>query len=1228
MSLNGLDDLAVTQAYQSALAEAGGWFLLKYTARDAVAILTAGTGGAQDARAAVAQYPDKSPLYGLLLYRRRKVLVKYIPEGTSRLLQARVAVHFITVADRFTPHDLVLSISSPEELSDAALTSACSLHTAAPSTSSSSGSSARHQKLSWIREESEAPGQPSAHHSTHDSAHHSTHDSAHHSAHDSIHDSTHDSTHDSPHASTHASTQPRPPTASSTAPPLLAPTVSNDEASLRSASVASQNTEQVAVLLDDRPLEAKPAPDISHVTIEKLTQGPHTPEADDLSDFRDTLTSYDKIFQGGPEPRASSHTARPDYNELYEHYYAQYTKPKEALGPRPRPSHEGRRPSTSGSGSRLIPKQKSSLPSGLRSANRKTTEAKKHKSKDSASEPSLTNPKSLPTPVSTIPEAPVSPISLTFSLKSPASVRSMPVSYSSGHRSSGNTQERTRLMKALELRKKQIKAHQDQQSKMAEQVTASREAQGQIAESNPFLDDRSAATETPHLDGNSNHLSAETQNPTPGTEAVNGEDILTPQNRESEDRKISLDEHTTSSLAVDSSGMVHTSNQPENDHLNFAVSVSSPVSAQTQGSSVAPSTRPSSLSDDDHNNMDDAQKTGPIPEHTTWDALDEQQSTDASPTVVPESRTPVPSLNLHVPSQLPTPPEDAPLESDETTQTSKRESTTTLMPSYPQDQSRRANRESTIYMPPEDDTQQNEKQSKRRNRESMLLPTSKGESWYQSKEKRRPLLDPIQVSAENSEAEYLSDDSFMEELRSAEVQQAKPMSVSKSPIMPFFPRQPSEPKISSPPKRAVSTSFNNIGRTAPEQLARKSSGPWITSTKSEEIAPPAKMNSVKVSGGIAQRIKALAEKSKRDSQASLSPSIGLDTPRSRPGSSLAQRKSNFFAATPIERSPDDRPVQRLGSPSFLSLSNQTTPDKKPALQPSPVTSDSTVYNVQQVEQPETVQVTARIIQDDRTKQPTLAMPTETTPLDLHQSPLIIDDQKPAFVPKSPTRVKTAPPATMEPASPRAPASSHSRDQGPALPRSSSESSWRSFGRRMSETKSIHSHDGDDEKREDKKGGKKDSRTSKLFKRMSSSMSAMPWKNSASSLALPEQDLRPTSLLSVREPPPSVQVGDLNVQFPDTLLWKRRFVEIDALGNLVLSPSISNPKGITKRFHLTEFETPYPPDQDRQELPNSVVLDFIDGRTLQCACESSTSQAHVLQILREAHDAWIAHSQTA
>ncbi|KAJ8105623.1 hypothetical protein OPT61_g10063 [Boeremia exigua] len=795
----------------------------------------------------------------------------------------------------------------------------------------------------------------------------------------------------------------------------------------------------------------------------------------------------------------------------------------------------------------------------------------------------------------------------------------MPVSYSGGLRSTGNTHERARLMKALELRKKQMKAQQDRLSNMAEEDAESEKAKKQIAVPTTSLDNRITATDAPQHGSNTASEDANTANAL----SENGrEDAVEAHSKEEfEDRKISLDEDTTSSLAVDSSGMVYTNMQTENDDLNSAASVSSPVSAQTQGSSVAPSTRPSSLSEDDHNNMDDAHKAADIPEHTTWDALDEQQSVDSSPTVVPESRTPVPSLDMRTPGQLSTPP-DAPLESNEI-QASKRESTTTLMPSSSQDQSRRHNRESTVYMPPDEHTQQNDGHSKRRNRESMILPTSKRESWYQTKEKRRALLDPIQVSAENSEAEYLSDDSFMEELRSAEVQQAKPMSVSKSPIMPVFPRQPPEPKISSPPKRAVSTSFNNATRTSPEQLARKSSGPWTTSTRSEEMGPPPKMNSVKVSGGIAQRIKALAEKSKRDSQASLSPH---DPPRSRPGSSLAQRKSNFFAASPIDRSPSGTPVQRerLGSPSYLSLSTQTMPDKKPALEPSPTIPNQDEYNVHQVEQPETVQVTARIIQDERTKQPTLAMPTESTPLDLHQSPLIIDHQKPALVPKSPTRVKTAPASTTEIASPKAPSSSNSRDQGIALPRSSSESSWRSFGRRMSETKSIHSHEGDEEKRDDKKG-KKDSRTSKLFKRMSSGLGL---KGSQSNLALPEQDLRSTSLSSLREPPPPVQVGDLNIQFPDTLLWKRRFVEIDSTGNLVLGPSISNPRGLTKRFHLTEFKAPYPPDQDQQELPNSVVLDFIDGRTLQCACESSVSQAHVLQILREAHDAWIAHSQTA
>lgn len=91
-----------------------------------------------------------------------------------------------------------------------------------------------------------------------------------------------------------------------------------------------------------------------------------------------------------------------------------------------------------------------------------------------------------------------------------------------------------------------------------------------------------------------------------------------------------------------------------------------------------------------------------------------------------------------------------------------------------------------------------------------------------------------------------------------------------------------------------------------------------------------------------------------------------------------------------------------------------------------------------------------------------------------------------------------------------------------------------------------------------------------------------------------------------------------MQFPDTLLWKRRFVRIDEKGFLVFTPanvnvfdSISR-NNMVKRYHLTEFKRPCLPDEDMQELPNSILLDFLEGSTLQCACESRSGQAFVLE----------------
>ena len=62
-------------------------FLLHYISRDEVDVLQTGGGGFTEVKEAVAKYEEKSPLYGLLVYRRKKVLLKYVPQGTSRLLQ-------------------------------------------------------------------------------------------------------------------------------------------------------------------------------------------------------------------------------------------------------------------------------------------------------------------------------------------------------------------------------------------------------------------------------------------------------------------------------------------------------------------------------------------------------------------------------------------------------------------------------------------------------------------------------------------------------------------------------------------------------------------------------------------------------------------------------------------------------------------------------------------------------------------------------------------------------------------------------------------------------------------------------------------------------------------------------------------------------------------------------------------------------------------------------------
>lgn len=62
-------------------------FLLKYVSRDEVALFDRGTGGVPDVRNAIDAFEENSPLYGVLQYRRRKVVLSYLPDDVSRLVK-------------------------------------------------------------------------------------------------------------------------------------------------------------------------------------------------------------------------------------------------------------------------------------------------------------------------------------------------------------------------------------------------------------------------------------------------------------------------------------------------------------------------------------------------------------------------------------------------------------------------------------------------------------------------------------------------------------------------------------------------------------------------------------------------------------------------------------------------------------------------------------------------------------------------------------------------------------------------------------------------------------------------------------------------------------------------------------------------------------------------------------------------------------------------------------
>ncbi len=618
--------------------------------------------------------------------------------------------------------------------------------------------------------------------------------------------------------------------------------------------------------------------------------------------------------------------------------------------------------------------------------------------------------------------------------------------------------------------------------------------------------------------------------------------------------------------------------------------------------------------------------------------------------------------------------------------------------------------------------------------------------------KKRKVPGPIRTDLEDidkrrSVISILDNDGFMEELQSATVQQATPVTVSKSPPTPLS-GKPGGPEGSTSPPRFVRTVSNPVRNSflapgeAPAGPVRSASSASYLQKISQQQATDARPKSAnKLGSSISQRIKALEK---------ISGTPGTDSvPKERPASTFfAVRKAN---AREPSRSPSV--VDRAGS-----IAGGSPPDSRES---SPEAlkvmgrgrSGSLVNRLSMFEggmpprgRPESVQVTARIVRDPSQpfpKHPELkpGMSEYGGPLDLKQSPLVVDVQsrvssrspaRPASIisvrtleqeiatqakqtllerrlskqshdgQKDATKVESTDglrprrrsslsfvkdyikdrtesivggksPSTdnlgtyssaaggqVSPSVSRPPSRGPSLHQAGSLVRRLSISSRRSSidqsapavaapvptprivdGGVDSEAEPRSSSGSGDKKSVSGSSGPsspgqpKSSRATRFMRRLSNSLGTSR-KNSAPSISptVTEEDAAEveaasrgsTATNSAVHSPPSIVafMGDVNIQFPDNLLWKRRSICLDSQGFLILSavqgsammPTAMAGKdrhgAMVKRYHMSDFKPPYAPDVELQELPNSVVLDLVDGSGLQIACEDRSGQMSILR----------------
>ncbi|PYI15594.1 hypothetical protein BO99DRAFT_247915 [Aspergillus violaceofuscus CBS 115571] len=1103
MSLNGLDHPTVIEAYQTALTEAGGWFLLRYVSRDEVALLERGTGGVPDVRNAIEGYEETSPLYGFLQYRRRKVVLSYLPDGMSRLLQARTTVQFQSILDKFSPHDTVFSVKQPSELTESALSSACLLHTASGSITSSC-SSLRRRKLMEIAEDAEEQ-----------------------------------------------------PVDKDTAP-AIPPMSEMRQRAYSQISEATVVPPSVVSSVQQSPI----GPESSVTTLESIP-GRDRSSSVATSERASSLRNFQEdTAQAASEPRRSSQSTRPSIKEIDR--AAGYV-PKAKLGPRPSLDGSGR-PRTAGNLSRSADKRPvASLPAGVRSSSLR-------KASPSPSRPRSQGGSGTPASIKvpTVPPLLVPPLSTPISRP-----KLSPGAKSLSALSSGASQERERLMKALQMRKTQLarKAREEKKNEAADEKgavgsdpTENKENTSSQLPEEAKLQDKPVPVSEPgnkplsETEGTMTlgALQKEEGSPTvPGQTnselAMQEADTATPNPQASTDQ-----DSSQIAATIKTSQPTSTLSGSETHALEGALAASD--DGETTGGPCTPSAVFHVPPENDSGKAPKEEIVGPSPPQTDNSSNNplvpgEQEVNSTSDSIIQAPRSesnPRPNSPSFI--SRPTPSPDSP----------------------------------SITVPHSPEPQHD------------LTPESSNVERQHSttrKEKRKPYLEPIQVPTPDysDDENLLSDDSFMEELKSATVEEAKPISVGISPLSPGYSNTSNG--NTSPDAWRNSRAVSNpsaIGHQPPEMQALAMGRSVSTSyaEAGDSNSPVLVAKKINVSSGISKRIKALEKFSNTRETTSTA------------GQTLAAPSFESLRKGYTEASTISRPV------SFYPESfSRTTSLRRPVSQAGPGLTRSA----------SSVSVTARIIRERPSTgiEPTADSP-EPSSLNLLASPLTIEHNTIPDFPIPPSHI--AEPVVTPSEEPNVPAASEALEQQPSVaPISRSES-------RLSQSSTPKNEEAiDDTPSPDAPSSpdeKKTTRTSRLLRRMSSITStSRKTVMAALNPMVKEEETAPQDKPAVAgEAAQAIDIGEVNVQFPDTLLWKRRFIRIDDKGYLVLTPGNldSSNRNMVKRYHLTEFRTPCLPDEDRQELPNSILLDFNDGNTLQCACESRNGQSFVLQTLVDAH----------